>query len=152
MGYFKVKLVGCLLLQLKSQFTLSIRLRVCHNTILHFADGVSGATLERAPVIAFDRSDDLQHAFARRVSRRHLAPPATYLPSVPEFDAAVRAGMGWGLLIEAEAHDDIYAGRLVELVPGRRTEVPLYWQHWRLGSRMMTDLTDAVTYAARGAL
>lgn len=116
----------------------------------HFADGVHAASLAQAPLIAFDRADTLQHDFVRRVTRRHLAPPTTYLPSVREFDNAVRRGMGWGMLIASEAVEDFASGRLVELVPGRRTDVPLYWQHWRLGSAAMGDLTDAVVSAARG--
>ena len=71
-------------------------------------------TLAEAPLVAFDRSDSLQHDFARRVTRRHLAPPTTYLPSVREFDRAIRVGMGWGLLPESDV-----AGRAGTRRPGR---------------------------------
>ena len=114
----------------------------------HFADGIGSASLAEAPIVAFDRNDSLQHDFVRRVTRRHLAPPATYVPSVREFDRAVRVGMGWGLLPESDVVDELERGELVELVPGRRPEVPLYWQHWRLGSTLVADLTDAVVGAA----
>ena len=100
--------------------------------------------------MAFDRNDSLQHDFIRRVTRRHLAPPVTYVPSVREFDRAIRVGMGWGLLPESDVVDELDRGDLVELVPGRRPEVPLFWQHWRLGSALVDDLTDAVVGAARG--
>lgn len=118
----------------------------------HFAGGVNAATLAEAPLVAFDRTDSLQHDFARRVSRRHVAPPTTYIPSVREFDAAVRRGMGWGMLIESDVRGDLEAGRMVELVPGRRADVALYWQHWRLGSTIMADLTAEVVAAAEGWL
>ena len=36
-----------------------------------------------------------------------------------------------------------------ELVPGKRPEVALFWQHWRLGSTLVDELTDAVVHAAR---
>lgn len=116
----------------------------------HFADGVGSASLAEAPIVAFDRSDSLQHDFIRRVTRRHLAPPVTYLPSVREFDRAIRVGMGWGLLPESDVAGQLASGHLVELVPGRRPEVALFWQHWRLGSSLVDDLTDAVVGAARG--
>lgn len=118
----------------------------------HLAAGVNATTLAVTPVITFDRFDTLQHDFMRKVTRRHLAPPTTYIPSVGEFDHAVRLGMGWGMLTEADAQADLDEGRLIELAPGRRTDVPLYWQHWRLGSSVMADLTDAVVSAARTAL
>lgn len=118
----------------------------------HLAGGVSSAVLAEAPVVAFDRNDDLQHDFLRRITRRHLAPPVTYLPSVREFDRAVRRGMGWGMLPQREVTDEVEQGRLVELVPGKHTDVTLYWQHWRLGSAVMADLTDAVADTARAWL
>lgn len=114
----------------------------------HLADGVSAATLQRAPLIAFDRDDTLQHDFLRKVTRRHLAPPVTWIPSIAEFDTAVRRGMGWGMLPVGQAADDLRRGTLVELVPGRHTDLALYWQHWRLGSSVMSDLTDAVVSSA----
>jgi LysR family transcriptional regulator, chromosome initiation inhibitor len=116
----------------------------------HFPDGVGAASLAETPLVAFDRDDSLQHDFIRRVTRRHLAPPVTYLPSVQEFDRAVRVGIGWGLLPESAVADELERGDLVELVPGRRPEVPLFWQHWRLGSSVVADLTESVVRAARG--
>jgi len=118
----------------------------------HLADGVGTATLAQAPVVVFDRFDHLQHDFMRRVTRRHLAPPVTYLPSVSEFDRAVRLGMGWGMLPQREVASEVESGELLELAPGKHTDVPLFWQHWRLGSSVMGDLTDAVVSAARAWL
>lgn len=115
----------------------------------HLAAGITPAALAEAPIVVFDRNDTLQHDFLRRVTRRHLAPPANYVPSVREFDRAVRRGMGWGMLPERDAADDIARGQLVEVVPGRHTDVPLFWQHWRLESGVMGDLTAAVVSAAR---
>lgn len=118
----------------------------------HFATGVNAASLAQAPVVLFDRHDTLQHEFIRRVTRRHLAPPASYLPSVREFDTAVRLGIGWGLLSDRECAKEVATGKLIELVPGRRIEVPLFWQHWKLGSTVIAELTDAIVGAARARL
>lgn len=115
----------------------------------HLPDGATRTALEQAPMIAFDRADPLQHDFLRRLTRHHLAPPTTWIPSVGEFDTAVRRGMGWGMVPEAHVAADLAAGRLVRVVPDRHTDVPLHWQHWRLGSPVMGDLTDAVVDAAR---
>jgi LysR family transcriptional regulator (chromosome initiation inhibitor) len=138
---------GCRVVRLGRLKYAAVATRSFHAT--HFADGVGSATFAEAPIVAFDRSDSLQHDFVRRVTRRHLAPPVTYVPSVREFDRAVRVGMGWGLLPESDVLDELDRGDLVELVPGRRPEVPLFWQHWRLGSALVDDLTEAVVGAAR---
>ncbi|MFC6153614.1 LysR family transcriptional regulator ArgP [Nocardioides yefusunii] len=111
-------------------------------------EGPTAAAFERAPMIAFDRDDTLQHAFMRKVTRRHLTPPTTFLPSVHTFDAAVRRGMGWGMVVESHAREEVASGELVELVPGRHMDVPLYWQRWKLASPVMADLTAAVVDAA----
>ncbi len=118
----------------------------------HLPAGPVAAALARAPMIAFDRNDNQQHDFLRKVTRQHLTPPVTWIPSVGEFDNAVRRGMGWGMIPEVQVHDDLDAGLLVELAPGRHTDVPLFWQHWRLESPLMADLTSAITAATRGWL
>ncbi|WP_240311643.1 LysR family transcriptional regulator ArgP [Nocardioides houyundeii] len=118
----------------------------------HLPDGSPPAALARAPMIAFDHNDTLQHDFLRKVTRRRLAPPATFIPSVAQFENAVRRGMGWGMLLELQAADALEQGSLVELVPGRHVDVPLYWQHWRLESQVVADLTREVTAAARAWL
>ena len=141
---------GCRVVRLGRLRYAAVATREFHGA--HFGSGVGSATLAEAPIVAFDRSDSLQHDFIRRVTRRHLAPPTTYVPSVREFDRAIRVGMGWGLLPESDVADELARGDLVELVPGRRTDVPLYWQHWTLGSAIVTDLTSAVVGAAQGWL
>lgn len=118
----------------------------------HLPGGPVSAALGRAPMIAFDRNDTQQHDFLRKVTRQHLTPPATWIPSVGEFDNAVRRGMGWGMIPEAQVRADLDRGRLVELVPGRYSDVPLFWQHWRLESPLMADLTSEIIEAAKGWL
>lgn len=110
----------------------------------HLGGESVGDDLARAPVLNFDRADTMQSRFLRRVTRRHLSPPATYIPSVQDFDQAVRRGMGWGLLPAAQVADEVERGDLVEIVPGRHTDIPLFWQHWKLGSPLIAELTEAV--------
>jgi LysR family transcriptional regulator, chromosome initiation inhibitor len=114
----------------------------------YLPDGPTAAALARAPLLDFDRSDVLQRGFLRKLARRHLTPPTTYVPAVRDYDEAVRRGMGWGMLVDAQAREDVAAGKLVEITPGRHVDVPLFWQHWRLGSALMEDLTSAVVDAA----
>lgn len=114
----------------------------------YLPDGPTAAALARAPLIDFDRADVIQRGFLRKLARRHLTPPATYVPAVRDYDEAVRRGMGWGMLVDAQARDDVAAGKLVEIAPGRHVDVPLFWQHWKLGSALMDDLTSAVVASA----
>jgi LysR family transcriptional regulator, chromosome initiation inhibitor len=116
-----------------------------------FPDGVTAQALAAAPVVVFDRADDLQHAYLRP---HHLGtvPPAHYVPSSADFLAAVLLGMGWGMLPDLQSRPHVEAGALVELDPPGAVDVELHWQRWALRTPALAALTDAVTDAARRAL
>jgi LysR family transcriptional regulator, chromosome initiation inhibitor len=105
------------------------------------------------PVVLFDRRDDLQDGFARRLTRgRDAGPLRHYVPSSEGFADAVTAGMGWGLVPTAQAEPRLRAGSLVLLDPKRSVDVPLYWQQWKLDSPPLTATAAAVIAAAAAAL
>ncbi|WP_416901134.1 LysR family transcriptional regulator ArgP [Micromonospora echinospora] len=118
----------------------------------HLADGLTPAALAEAPVVVFDRKDRIQHRFVETVTGQRLDPPVHYVPSVPAFGAAIRLGLGWGLVPEQLARDDLAAGHCVDLAPGRHLDVPLYWQHWRLEATVLGALTTAVHAVAAESL
>lgn len=118
----------------------------------YLPDGVEPAALAATPMIVFNRKDQIQHRFLRRLTRRPIDPPIHYVPSAWGFAEAVRLGLGWGMLPERVARADLAAGRCVELAPGRHLDVPLYWQHWKLDSRVLNTLTAAVRSAASAVL
>jgi LysR family transcriptional regulator (chromosome initiation inhibitor) len=107
------------------------------------------SSLGAAPVVVFDRNDDLQHRFHLSVTGRALAAPRHYIPTSADFAAAIRLGFGWGLLPEQQCRDEIEAGSLVELAADSPVDVPLHWQRWNLRSAVLDAVTDAVTDAAR---
>lgn len=117
-----------------------------------FTDGLTAEALGRAPVLVFNRKDALQHRFVRRVTGRTLDPPVHRVPSSAAFVALVREGLAWGMVPEASMGRELAAGELVELDPGSPLDVPLYWQHWRLGSTSLGTLTATVVAEAGRAL
>jgi len=99
------------------------------------------------PTIVFNDKDDLQRDMLRR--RGAGQPPVVHrVPSCADFRAAVRIGLGWGMLPEPQVTADLAADRLVRLSE-EVIDVPLFWQRWRLDSPRLTALTDAVREAAR---
>jgi len=117
-----------------------------------FPQGPTAAALAAAPMIVFNRKDRLQHRFVRSVTRRRLDPPIHYVPSAAAFIEAIRLGLGWGMVQEQIAVDELAAGRCVRLDEHRHLDVPLYWQHWRLDSAVLDALTASVTAAAAASL
>jgi LysR family transcriptional regulator (chromosome initiation inhibitor) len=117
-----------------------------------FAAGVDATTLARAPSLRFDRNDRLQDQWVRRLVRRDIALPAHRMPSSQAFVDAALAGIGWGMNPLALVGAHLKAKRLVELVPDRLLDVPLYWQVARLPIPVLETLTRCVTRAADAAL
>jgi LysR family transcriptional regulator (chromosome initiation inhibitor) len=114
-----------------------------------FPGGATADTLAVAPVIVYDRKDDLQDRYLRGVSRRNLQPPRHYVPAAHEFGEAIRWGMGWGLLPEIEVSDELKRRTMVSLDPAAHVDVPLHWQQWRHGSAALEEVAAAVLAAAR---
>ncbi|MDV8147495.1 ArgP/LysG family DNA-binding transcriptional regulator [Arthrobacter sp. B10-11] len=116
----------------------------------HWLDaGATAESLAKAPVIIYDRKDDLQDRYLRRLSRKSLQPPRHYVPAAHEFGEAIRLGMGWGLLPELEIGDDLDQGTLQTLAARSFVDVPLHWQQWRYGSAVLDGVAGAIQDAAR---
>jgi len=117
-----------------------------------FPQGPTAGALAVAPVVVFDRKDELQDRYLRAVTRRELAPPRHFVPASADFAIAVELGMGWGMLPEAQSAAAIESGALVALDPSRSVAVPLYWQQWNLRSTALDAVAAAVVNHARAAL
>ncbi|MGN0122591.1 MAG: LysR family transcriptional regulator ArgP [Rhodococcus sp. (in: high G+C Gram-positive bacteria)] len=114
-----------------------------------FPEGMTPTELREAPMLTFDRKDDMQDRFVRKRTRRRLDPPRNYVPGALEFVEAARLGLGWAMLPDAMVTDTT---DLVSLAPDDPIAVPLYWQRWRLDSPVLDALTDAVRRTAREVL
>ncbi|MER6899269.1 LysR substrate-binding domain-containing protein, partial [Amycolatopsis sp. NPDC000740] len=118
--------------------------------VRRWLDGGSLAErLPAAPAVLFDRKDDLQDRFLRRLTRRKLPGRVRhYIPASVSFVDAVAAGLGWGMVPDLQL-----SGReLVDLAPDRAVDVALYWQQWKLDSPPLAAVAEAVGRAARRAL
>jgi LysR family transcriptional regulator (chromosome initiation inhibitor) len=121
---------------------------------VHAVVAGGSAALARAPRVDFDRRDELQAALVRQIAgpdaaaaqARHL------IPTSSDFARAVLLGFGWAMLPEQQCRAELEAGSLVEIAPGRFTEVRLYWQRWNLASRLLDEVSDAVRAGARTSL
>lgn len=116
------------------------------------ADEPLRRTLPDAPVVVFDRHDDVQDMFVRRLTHGRGASRARhFVPSSEGLVEAVVAGLGWGMALVAQARPRVRAGDLV-VFDERSIDVPLYWQQWKLDSPALAAVSDAVTATAAEAL
>lgn len=108
--------------------------------------------LTRAPVVLFDRNDDLQDRFVRSLGGRRASGSRHYVPASDVFVAAVAAGLGWGMVPDEQSAPLLRSGALVPLAPDRQVEVPLYWQQWKLDLPALSEVAAAVAAVAATSL
>lgn len=116
-----------------------------------FANGVTDAALESAPLVDYDRRDDLQSRWLTARGVDPSRPPRHRVPASSEFADAVRCGLGWGQLLPFQADDGIASGALIPL-DDSHVEVPLYWQQWTLRSALLDAVADEIVDHARRVL
>ncbi len=99
------------------------------------------------PLVRFNDKDDLQ----QRILDRHgvtVTPPTHTVPDATGFVAAVRAGLGWGVLLPTQLAPAAQRGEVVRIGQRDQVDVPLYFQRWRLQSAHLDRLGDIVRRAA----
>jgi len=107
--------------------------------------------LAAAPMVVFDRKDDLQAQWLRAQGVDPGRPPRHYVPASHDFAEAVIAGLGWGMLPGLQSDDALADGRLTA-IGGEPIPVPLYWQQWNLRSDTLDAVADAVAAEAAARL
>ncbi|MFB9787358.1 LysR family transcriptional regulator ArgP [Microbacterium testaceum] len=116
-----------------------------------FAGGVDAEALRAAPVVDFDRRDDLQTQWLARRGVPAAAPPRHRVPASQDFATAVELGLGWGLLPGFQSAGALRAGELVRLGDDP-IDVPLYWQQWNLTSPLLDEIADEIVDEGRRML
>ncbi len=107
----------------------------------HFPDGFVAGQLAQTPALVYGPDDLLQHRYLAELGieggfLHHLC------PSSEGFLRMAEHGLGWGLVPALQARTQLASGTLVQLLPERWIDVPLYWHHWRHGGQLLSDLTD----------
>ncbi|GAA2979075.1 LysR family transcriptional regulator ArgP [Actinokineospora diospyrosa] len=114
-------------------------------------DGPLRQRIGAAPVVVFDRRDELQDHFARGLTKAPASAQRHHVPSSEAYLEAIVAGLGWGLAPTSQARARLAAGELVSL--GQRwVDVPLFWQQWALESPALSATARAVFDAAKDGL
>ena len=129
---------------------------------LRYTPGAAPALIERhrkgsgidwgaIPMIVYNEKDHLQDDVL--AAHRATRPPVVHrVPSSHDFHEAIRRGLGWGMLLDAQAEADLESGATVPLPGAKPIDIQLFWQRWRLDSIALDDLSEAVRRAARSQL
>ena len=107
--------------------------------------------LDAAPLIDFDRRDELQTRWLVGHDIDPSRPPRHRVPASHEFATAAELGVGWALLPALQAAAGLARGSLVPL-GGPPIDVPLYWQQWNLTSPLLDAVAQEIIDEVRRAL
>ena len=117
----------------------------------HIAEGFHSGhlTWETMPLVGYGPNDQvLDDAMRERfIDSAVVRARVSQIPSSEGYLEAVRVGLGWGLLPQAQALPLLAAKELV-LLDDSPLDIDLYWQRWRLESEVLSELTRSVIDAA----
>lgn len=117
-----------------------------------FSGGITGTAMARAPMLTFNHKDMMQQDWLAANVSSTIVPPTHWLPSTQGFVEACLLGIGWSLNPINLVQPYIESGRLVELVPGAKTDIALYWQVGRWAQSQFPELTRQVVDSAKLSL
>ncbi|WP_019178767.1 LysR family transcriptional regulator ArgP [Microbacterium yannicii] len=113
--------------------------------------GDQRAALDDAPLVDFDRRDDLQNAWLSAQGVEPTRPPRHYVPASSDFATAVRLGLGWAMLPRFQSSEALERGELVVL-GGGPVDVVLHWQQWNLRSPLLDAIAAEIVAEGRRVL
>ena len=116
-----------------------------------FPRGADVDALSQAPLVDFDRRDDLQTQWLARRGVAAGDPPRHRVPASQDFATAIALGLGWGLLPGFQSATGLADGTLVRLADDA-IDVPLFWQQWNLTSSLLDLVADEVVAEGRRRL
>jgi LysR family transcriptional regulator (chromosome initiation inhibitor) len=115
-----------------------------------FPDGPTTDRLQFAPMVCYDRADQVADRYLRTRTRRRVTAPRHYVPNTSAYLRAIVGGLGWGMLHESELESLPTRPRILD--PDRTVDVTLYWQQWRLRSTALDAVAAAVRTTAAAVL
>jgi LysR family transcriptional regulator (chromosome initiation inhibitor) len=119
----------------------------------YFQHGMTIAAVLAAPALLYDRKDTLHDQYLRRLFEVRVGRYTRhYLPSPTALLGGICAGLGYAMAPAQRIKHLLTRGQLVELTPGCKVTVPLYWHHWKMESPLAQALTQTITSHARETL
>lgn len=106
-----------------------------------FSRGVTDEAVQQAPMITYNRKDQLNtHILTRVLGTKPHSFVSFYVPSSEQFIEFIRGGLAYGALPAQQSSLPLQNREIVELAPEQREKVALYWHGWNLDSSLLRAL------------
>ena len=111
----------------------------------YFSKGINKKTLSQAPATAFDQHDDIHLQFLQdNFDLQQGQYPCHTIRSSEAFVDLTLASGAYSLNSRFLIEKYLESGQLLNLLPEHKVKIPLYWHHWQLAGKLMTQLTENV--------
>ncbi len=118
-----------------------------------FSPGFGWDTLQSAPTIRFNRQDNLNTLFFRRLfGAEPRSIPTFYVPSSETFVDCILRGLCYGTVPALQSRPLSDGGLLVDLAPACKIDIDLYFHCWNLKSKTLETFTREFVAGARQLL
>lgn len=119
----------------------------------HFAGKSMKLALREAPAIRFNAKDFIHSEYVWkhfRISADEM--PMHDIPSPVTLLDGVRRNLAYAFVPELQAGSLLDSGAAVEVFPGKRVSVPLFWHEWSVGHTVLQQVGKHVLDVARASL
>ncbi|OTG68145.1 ArgP/LysG family DNA-binding transcriptional regulator [Acinetobacter sp. ANC 4470] len=114
-----------------------------------FPNGINRENLKVTPAVIYNDRDQIHtDIILKHYGLTSDSYPHHYIPSSNAFAEAICIGLGFGMLPEYQIGLRLETAELVEILPQFRTEIMLYWHHWKRQSVALEKLTETLLQQA----
>ena len=119
----------------------------------YFRHGIQRESLRQTPTVIFNDKDQLHAEILQKIFG--LMPnsyPCHLIPSATSFVDAILLDLGYGMVPKMQMIKELETGQLLEIMPKARTDLHLYWHHWKQQSKQLDQLTQVLISTTQNIL
>ncbi len=110
-----------------------------------FPQGLEMSAVQKAPMITFNRKDELNKKILKKAFGRIPKNYATfYVPSTELFLDFIQAGLAYGAMPYQQSREPLQQKLIIELSARDRVNVSLYWHCWNLDSELLRQVSEQI--------
>lgn len=114
-----------------------------------FPDGFTSQAVHRAPILTYDRTDEMNNDLLARYGIRAGEFPTHYVPDSHMFVDMCKKGLGYGMIPSLQIEDELATKQLIPIVKDYTVTIRLYWHCWNLQTSHITLLTETFAKVAK---
>lgn len=117
-----------------------------------FTGKVTTDKLLEAPAVVFDDKDHMLNDFMRDHYNILDMPLTHQVPALSEYEKFIIDGYAYGLLATAQVEKRFLEKTLVDIAPGKRMTLDLYWHTWQLETELTKRFTSELLANSKGLI